>query len=192
MQVIQRDPSRRHLSRLQSVHVSRGELFYLRSLLLSRPVTSWEDLQTVGNTVYPSFQAACIALGLFADKDEAQVCMQEAVDTLRTPHQLRVLFIHLLTNACVATPLELWNEFRSKIAKDFVLATPRDVERGCNKALKQLESLLQSHGKHLDNYGLPQPLTHDDEVQWELRRWSLQAQILQQQVDVATSAFNPE
>ena len=192
MHVIQRDPSRQHLSRLQSVHVSCGELFYLRSLLLSQPATSWEDLRTVGNTVYPSFQATCIALGLFADKDEAQVCMQEAIDTLRTPHQLRVLFVHLLTNACVVTPLELWNEFRSKIAEDFALATPGDVEQGCNEALKQLESLLQSHGKHLDNYGLLQPLTHDNEVQWELCRWSPQARILQQEVDVATSAFNPE
>ena len=79
MHVVQRDPSRPHLSRLQSVHVSHGELFYLRSLLLSRPGISWEDLRTVHGAVHLSFQAACITLGLFADKDEAQVCMQEAV-----------------------------------------------------------------------------------------------------------------
>lgn len=192
MHVVQRDPLRPHLSRLQSVHISRGELFYLRSLLLSRPGTGWEDLRTVNETVHPSFQAACIALGLFADKDEAQVCMQEAVDTLRTPQQLRILFIHLLTNSCISTPLEFWNEFRLRISEDFILATISDVERGCNEALIQLGSLLQGHGKHLSDYGLPQPLAHDNEVEWELHRWLLQVGMLEQQVDVGLSVFNSE
>ena len=53
MHVVQRDPLRPHLSHLQSVHISCGEIFYLRSLLLSRPGTSWEDLRTVGGTVHP-------------------------------------------------------------------------------------------------------------------------------------------
>ena len=98
MQVIQRDSTRPHLARLQSIHVTRGELFYLRSLLLSRPGISWKDLQTIDGALHPSFQAACIALGLFADKNEAKVCTQEAVDTLSMPEQLRFLFVHLLTN----------------------------------------------------------------------------------------------
>ena len=192
MHVVQRDPLRPHLSRLQSVHVSRGELFYLRSLLFSRPGTSWEDLRTVGETVHLSFQAACIALGLFADKDEAQVCMQEGIDTLRTPQQLRILFVHLLTNSCITTPLEFWTEFQYKISEDFILATSGDIERGCNDALTQLGSLLLSHGKHLGDYGLPQPLTRNNEVEWELRRWSQQAGALERQVEAGFSIFNPE
>ena len=155
MHVIQRDPSRPHLSRLQSVHVSRGELFYLRSLLLSQPGTSWEDLRTIDGMVYSSFQAACLALGLFAERDEAQVCMQEAVDTLRTPQQLRVLFIHLLTNSCVNTPLQFWNEFRPNISEDFILVANGDIEQGCNEALKCLGSFLQGYGKCLNDFGLP-------------------------------------
>ena len=192
MHVVQRDPLRPHLSRLQSVHVSRGELFYLRSLLLSRPGTSWEDLRTIDETVHPSFQAACIALGLFIDKDEAQICMQEAVDTLRTPQQLRILFIHLLTNSCVNTPLELWNEFRSKISEDLTLVAIGDVKQGYNEALIQIGSLLQGHGKQLSDYGLPQPLTRDNEAEWELRRWSRQVETFKRQVDVGLSVFNPE
>ena len=191
MHVVQRDPLLPHLSRLQSVHVSRGELFYLRSLLLLRPGRSWEDLRTVGGVLYPSFQAACLALGLFADKDEAQVCMQEAIDTLRTPQQLRFLFVHLLTNSCIDAPLKFWDTFQLEISEDFILTTGNNG-RGCDEALKQLGSILQGHGKHLDNYGLPQPLTRDDEAEWELRRWSLESQALRQQVDIGLSLFNPE
>ena len=191
MHVIQRDPSLPHLSRLQSVHISRKELFYLWSLLLSRPGRSWEDLRTIGGSIYPSFQAACIALGLFADKDEAQVCMQEAVDTLSTPQQLRILFVHLLTNSCIDAPLKFWDMFRLKISEDFILTTG-DNEQGCNEALEQLGSILQGHGRHLNDYGLPQPLTHNNEVEWELHRWSSEFQALQQQVDVGLSLFNSE
>ena len=192
MHVVKRDPSRPHLSRLQSVHVSRGDLFYLRILLLSRPGNSWEDLRTVGNTVHLSFQSACVALGLFADRDEAHFCMQEAIDTLRTPHQLRILFIHLLTNSCIDSPLQFWTEFQSKISEDFIIAAAGDPEEGCNKALKRLGLFLQGHGKRLEDYGLPEPLTRENEAEWELHRWSLQSGTLRQQVDVGVSAFNPE
>ena len=192
MHVVQRDPKRPHLSRIQAVHPSRGELFYLRSLLLARPATHWTDLQTIDGTVYPSFQSACVALGIFANQNEAQFCMQEAVDTFRTPYQLRILFIHLLTNSCVSTPLQLWTEFRHKISEDFILDAMGDIERGCNEALIQLGSFLQGHGKHLGSYGLPQPIPNDDEVQRELRRWAPQAVSFQQQVHAGWSAFNPE
>ena len=180
MHVVQRDPKRPHLSRIQSVHASRGELFYLRSLLLSQPATDWTDLRTINGTVHPSFQSACVALGIFASQNEAQFCMQEAVDTFRTPYQLRILFVHLLTNSCVSTPLQLWDEFRHKISEDFILEAMGDVEQGCNEALIQLGSFLQGHGKHLGNYGLPQPIPNSDEVQRELRRWAPQAASFQQ------------
>ena len=192
MHVVQCDPKRPHLSRIQSVHASHGELFYLRSLLLSRPAMHWTDLRTINGTIHPSFQSACVALGIFASQNEAQFCMREAVDTFRTPYQLRILFIHLLTNSCVNTPLQLWDQFRHKISKDFILDAMGDVERGCNEALIQLGSFLQGHGKHLSNYGLPQPIPNGDEVQRELRRWAPQATLFQHQVHAAWSTFNPE
>ena len=192
MHVIQCDPKRPHLSRLQPVHVSRGELFYLRILLLSRSGRSWEDLRTIDNALYLSFQSTCIALGLFADRDKAHFCMQEAIDTLRTPHQLRILFIHLLTNSCIETPLQLWTSFRSKISEDFILTATNDIEQGCDKALKQPGPLLQGHGKNLRDYGLPQPLAHENKAEWEIRRWSSQTGMLSQQVDTGLAMFNPE
>ena len=192
MHVVQRDPKRPHLSRVQFVHASHGELFYLRSLLLSRPAMHWTDLRTINGTVHPSFQSACVALGVFASQNEAQFCMQEAVDTLRTPYQLRILFIHLLTNSCVSTPLQLWAEFQHKISEDFILEAMGDVEQGCNEALIQLGSFLQGHGKHLGNYGLPQPIPKSNEVQRELCRWASQATSFHQQVHAGWSTFNPE
>ena len=192
MHVIQRNPEKPHLTRLQTVHVTRGELFYLRSLLLSRPGISWEDLRIVEGTLHPSFQAACIALGLFADKNEAQVCMREAVTTFRTPQQLRILFVHLLTNSCIDTPLKFWDEFRYKISEDCIYDAGGNVNDGYNNALKLLGSFLRGHGKRLDDYGLPQPLVSGNEAEWERHRWSQESETLRQQVNVGLSVFNPE
>ena len=142
--------------------------------------------------VYPSFQAACVALGLFADRNEAQVCMQEAVQTLRTPQQLRILFVHLLTNSCIDTPLQFWDEFREKISEDFIVDASYNIERGCNEALRSLGSFLQSHGKLLGDYGLPQPVADENEVERELRYWLKQTTALQHQVHLGLSMFNNE
>ena len=191
MHVIQRDPSRPHLTRLQSVNLTRGELFYLQSLLLSRPGISWEDLRTIDNMLYPSFQAACVALGLFADRNEAQFCMTEAVQTFRTPQQLCILFVHLLTNSCVDIPLKLWDEFWFDISKDLI-SDFGNIEDGRSEALKRLGSILRGHGKCLGDYGLPQPLTNGNEAEWERRRWSQVSEMLRQQVDTGLSMFNPE
>jgi PIF1-like helicase len=82
--------------------------------------------------------------------------------------------------------------FQFKISQGFILESSGNIEQGCNKALKKLGLLLQSHGKHLGDYRLPQPLTCNNEVEWELHRWSLQVDVLKQQVKDGLSVFNPE
>ena len=67
-----------------------------------------------------------------------------------------------------------------------------DIEQGCNEALKCLGSFLQGYGKCFNDFGLPQPLACNDEVEWELRCWLPQSGVLQQQVDIGLSVFNSE
>ena len=98
MHVIQRSQDKPHLARIQHVHLSQGDVFYLRALLQHRPAVSFVDLRTVEEITHPTFQQACLALGIFAQEDEAHHCILEAITSLRTPRQIRVLFVHLLTN----------------------------------------------------------------------------------------------
>ena len=83
-------------------------------------------------------------------------------------------------------------EFRSKISEDFILTATSDIKQGYNEALKQLRFFLGGRGKHLEDYGLPQPLARKNEAKWELRCWSSQTGTLLQQVDIGLTAFNPE
>ena len=86
--VVQRLKTNTHLSRIQTVRPTQGELFYLRCILQHKPVRSFDDARTVNGTLHSSFQLAAIRSGFFADDNEAVYALQEAVDTLRTPRQL--------------------------------------------------------------------------------------------------------
>ena len=172
MHVVQRDVTHPHLSRINTVCPSQGELFYLRAILQSRPVLSFADARTVNDKIYETFQEAAVALGLFADRNEAQYAIHEAIhSTLATPHQLRLLFVHLLVNDCVLTPIDLWMTYKEYMAHDFTLQLGLNVDFALNHALEDLGKSLEEYGKSLSFYGLPEPTAFSAEVSHELKRW---------------------
>jgi hypothetical protein len=190
--VVQRLPQNRHLARLQAVQLSVGETFYVRALLQNRPATSFLDLRTINNTSYNTFQEAAIALGIFAHENEAEYSLLEAIQTLRTPKQLRILFIHLLTNECIPTPIDIWNRFKANLSMDYQVENNNNVDIATTLALNDLSRYLEEFGKTLTDYGLPQPPTMTHEVIHEINRWSPQSEQLSQRSISAAASFNVE
>lgn len=73
------DDSSKMVGRLVFVHPSSGELFYLRMLLChQKACMSFEDLRTVSGCLYPTFRAACNALGIIGDDIEWMTAFNEA------------------------------------------------------------------------------------------------------------------
>jgi hypothetical protein len=105
MHVILRSPAHPHISRIRDVRPSEGEVYYLCALLQHRPASSHINAQTVGDVELPTFQEAATELSLFANEQEAEYALMEAIQSLKTPQQLCLLFVHLLVNDCVPTPL---------------------------------------------------------------------------------------
>ncbi|KIJ12162.1 hypothetical protein PAXINDRAFT_14936 [Paxillus involutus ATCC 200175] len=97
-----------------------------------RPVLSFDDARTVDSIVHDTFQEATTAMGLFSDQNEAQYAMQEAVQMLKTPHQLHLLFIHLLVNDCIIKPIAVWNAFHGAISQDYALSNGHNAELALN------------------------------------------------------------
>lgn len=143
----------------------------MHAILQSRPALSFLDARTINGVVYETFQEAAIALGLFADQNEAQYAIQEAINTLATPQQLQQLFVHLLVNDCVLAPIDIWTTYQQHMAHDFTLQFGLNTDLGLNRALEELNKSLEEHGKSLSFYGLPDPLTFTAEVRHELERW---------------------
>ena len=164
MHVVQRDATHPHLSQINAVRPSQGDLFYLHAILQSQPALSFLDACTINGVIYETFQEAAIALGLFADQNEAQYTIQEAINTLATPRQLRQIFVHLLINDCILAPIDIWTRYQQHMAHDFTLQFGLNTDLGLNCALEELNKSLEEHGKSLSFYGLPDPLTFTAEV----------------------------
>ena len=79
--------------------------------------TSFEDLRTVNDVLYDTFKSACVVRGLLEDDKEWRQCLNEAA-IIKTGHQLRRLFIIILTECTLTHPFELWNHFSMNIRDD--------------------------------------------------------------------------
>ena len=104
------------VTRINMVPLHTGELFYLRTLLLYRAAQSFVDLRTIDGHLFPTYHEAACNLGLFHDQNEGILAMQEAVECLRTPAQLRFLFAQIILEGYPAMPL--WMQFRVPLSED--------------------------------------------------------------------------
>lgn len=190
--VILRSHEKVHITRLQPVQISLGDVFYLRVLLQTCSARSFEELRTVDGTIYPSFQEASIALNLFSDETEAEYCLTEAIETLQTPYQMHILFIHMLTNDCIASPLTIWDKFKNALSEDFFVNNGGYWPLAFSNALLQISANLQEHGKTPEDYGLPLPEPCGNEVAAELQRWTSQIPQLLSAVQYALTIFTTE
>jgi hypothetical protein len=190
--VILRDSAHTHLGRMRSARPSDGEIFYLRVTLQHRPARSFRDARTINGVEYTTFQEAAAQMGLFANENEAEYAMREAVHALCTPKQLRLLFVHLLVNECVRTPLEIWQTFKAHMALDFTLRHNRNEAVGTEHALQELSEFLEEHRQRLSDFGLPEPPTRSQEVEHELERWSSDVGRLERRARRAITRFNHE
>jgi hypothetical protein len=118
--------------------------------------------------------------------------MAEAVATLRTPQEMRVLFVHLLVNDCIPVAIQIWDRFWDKLSYNFILRNRGSNDLGSNQALQQMALFLSEYGKSLDQYGLPQPVERMAELEHELRRWAGREMELDRHADQLVNMFNDQ
>lgn len=103
--------------------------------------TSFQNLRTVNGVTYPTFQAACSALGLLANDDEYDLCLSEAT-TMQTGGQLRRLFSTILLECTPRDPQRLWDNHWNAMTDD------------CAYLLRQRAVLTEITPAHIESYGL--------------------------------------
>ena len=131
-------------------------------------------------------------LGLFATEKEAEYALLEGIHNLKTPRQLRLLFVHLLVNDCVPTPMLTWAKLALDLSLDHTLRHHNQPQVGIEYALRELGDALSEYGKTLSNYSLPEPCTHGHEVEHELAQWNTDTNLLATRADAACALFNAE
>ena len=132
------------IGRICFVHPTAGETFYLRLLLtVIKGAKSWDNLRLVDGVQHPTFQAACVALGLLQDDGEWNQCLAEAGE-MQTGLQLRRLFAMILLNCHPTSPLTLWNTHKAKVCDDLARTLERDYPH-----IEQTEEVVYDFGLYL-------------------------------------------
>jgi PIF1-like helicase len=189
---LRRSQSHPHLTRLPSFRPSQGDIYYLRALLVVRPGYSFRELRTINGLEYPTFQDAAAAMGLFATESEAEHSLIEAITTLRTPHQLRFLFVQLLVNDCITQPMELWDRYKDHLGYDFYLQHSGNSDIAIEMTLQELSARVEEFGCSLKSFGLQEPMEFSNEVLHEMERWGTNSEELSAQVTTAYHSFTSE
>jgi hypothetical protein len=82
---------------LRSVHPRMHELFALRLLLRRFPARSWEDLRFHNGEMHQTFHEAARQLGLASNRgQEAEMCLQDAIDLKRPASDISFLLTHMV------------------------------------------------------------------------------------------------
>ena len=128
-------------------HASSGERFYLRLLLTAvAGATSFEDLRSFENHLYPTFREACIARGLLEDDNEWHQCLEEAKH-MAIGRQMRHLFVTILLECSPANPRALWDTFWQDICDDLKHHLQNNVFQ--NRDMEPTEDEIQDYGLYL-------------------------------------------
>ena len=145
------------LGRVPSVpfNLKTMEVYSLRLLLHHvSGAESYEDLRTVNGQTLPSFQAACIELGLMDDESELDKAMEEAF-LVQFGEQLRSFFYSILLYIKPSNPLKFWETHKEKLSEDWVKQYGKT--NAINKVLKWLKDRLILSEITLKSIGLPEP-----------------------------------
>lgn len=95
------------IGRIVYAHPTSGDRFYLRMLLnVVKGPHNFEEIKTIHGIRYPTYKAACYALGLLdGDQEWHDVIIQ--VSQWASGNQLRELFVTILLFCEVFDPFEL-------------------------------------------------------------------------------------
>jgi len=170
-----RSDVKKALARVPWVTPHAGELYYLRKLIMHRPARSWAELLDGCATFRESAQKANLT-----DYDgEVVHVMQEANAMLMTPEEMRQLFVMLMLHSGHSPDVfgTAWNTaaVRNALTQDFFPSEARleawsDEQQIADMlSLAELQFFFQlnsSREVHFSDYGLPEPPSTINEVQY--------------------------
>uniref|UniRef100_A0A453DD09 ATP-dependent DNA helicase n=2 Tax=Aegilops tauschii subsp. strangulata TaxID=200361 RepID=A0A453DD09_AEGTS len=160
--------NRSQIGRLVYAHPAEGERYYLRVLLSHvGGATSFDDLKTVNGNLCTSFREACEHLGLIEHDKTLHDCMTEAA-TFQMPSALRRLFATILV-FCEATEIrQLWDKHLPSMCEDYSRNESNELVLE-QMVLRDIRDMLQSMGKDIKSYGLPDLVETDGSYDSEYR-----------------------
>lgn len=151
--IVRTRTKRRPIARIQTVHPGKGEVFYLRMILLHRSARSFLDVRTWRGITYETFEAAARSMGLLDNIDEYTFTMQEAVDQMMVGSPLRFLYVVLCLEG--GPSQHLLDLFQIQMAEDYVNYNRENVQEAQMMMFRDIQNLFREHGRRMQDFGLP-------------------------------------
>ncbi|XP_022856844.1 uncharacterized protein LOC111377922 [Olea europaea var. sylvestris] len=152
------------IGRIVTVNPSEGERYFLRVLLnhIKGP-TSYDSFKTLNEVTVNTYREAALLHGLLKGDNHCEECLSEAI-IYKMPSSLRHLFATLLTLCNPNYPKLLWDKYKAYMIDDYVHRNicVRDAEI---QALEDINSILESSGKNVNDYGIVSFFVNIDETQ---------------------------
>ncbi len=142
-----------------SLSASNSEMYFLRMLLYHKSgATSFADLRTVNGIEEPSFQAACLRMGIIDDEEEISKVLEEAA-SVRFGPQLREVFATILIWIKPADPKAFWEKHQKLLSEDILHrdSVLEPNESILNEVLLDLQEHIERNGSTLEAFNLPVP-----------------------------------
>ncbi|KAF1755900.1 hypothetical protein GCK72_012353 [Caenorhabditis remanei] len=146
-----RDLSGKIFGRIQAPQPRNLELTAVR--LLAHHVcgpTSWQDLRTYKNVVYPTCLQAARARRLMNGEQEWNDLLTE-IAGYESPIESRRMFASILLHCAPANPKDLWDSHWETLVSN--KTSWSDSQKKAH-ALRHINFLLQRHGMNLDQFEL--------------------------------------
>ncbi|GKC35534.1 ATP-dependent DNA helicase PIF1-like protein [Tanacetum coccineum] len=140
--------------RMVSANPAEGEQFYLSVLLQHvKGPTGFDYVYTVNDVFYTTFHRAALERGLIKSDDYIHACLCES-STHELPDPVRRLVTTLLIFCDVGHVQKLWDDHYKSLSEDYRLNCA-SVERVQNMVITDISTILQSMGKSLSDFDLP-------------------------------------
>ena len=175
--LFKREKSDAIITRISMLYPNSGDIWYLRLLLLNISARSYDDIKTVDNVRYATFQESAIKRGLLTDIREAERCWKDAI-VHSSPRELRSLFVTMTIEGFPTLPIYNNAEMRNKMIDGPI----QNEDMAVNSLLQDLAIRFNAENKTLEEYGLPSPQSISSELDREKLKYSVasQNQLLQQ------------
>nr|XP_043623581.1 uncharacterized protein LOC122595304 [Erigeron canadensis] len=140
--------------RVVSANPTEGDQYYLRLLLTHvRGPKSFDDLYTVNGEKHSTFRKAALERGLIENDDCLTQRLTEA-SLFRFPNSLRRLFATILIFCEPGDVRKLWDDHYETLSEDYRRQL-NNIEQVQNVVLRDISIFLQSMGKRINDFDLP-------------------------------------
>ncbi|XP_022850601.1 uncharacterized protein LOC111372478 [Olea europaea var. sylvestris] len=152
------------IGRIVTVNPSEGERYFLRVLLNHiRGPTLFDSFKTLNGVTVNIYQEAALLHDLLKGDNHCEEYLSEAI-IYKIPNSLRRLFATLLTLCSPNHPKLLWDKYKAYMIDDYVHRNI-SVEDDEVQAMEDINSILESLGKNVNDYGIVSFFVNIDETQ---------------------------